>query len=69
MARQMAVHFRYDPVKRTKKIAKLPEDTDPGFCDMDGGIVVVRRKIDQTTVSNPFDKTDFSCFKKMLIGR
>jgi hypothetical protein len=60
MARQMA-HFRYDPVKG-QKIVKLPENTDPGICDMDGGIVLVRGKIDQMTVTNPFDRTDSSCF-------
>ncbi len=60
MARQMA-YFRYDPVK-CQKMVKLPESPDPGFCDMNGGIVVVRRKIDQMTATNPFDRTDSSCF-------
>ena len=40
MARKMA-HFRYDPVKG-QKIVKLPENTDPVICDMDGA----RREID-----------------------
>jgi len=56
-------HFRYDPVKG-QKIVKLPENTDPRICDMDGGIVVVRRKIDQMAVANPFNRTDFSYFLK-----
>ncbi len=60
MARKMA-HLRYDPVKG-QKIVKLHEVIDPGICDMDGGIVVVRRKIDQLTVANFFDRTDSSCF-------
>ena len=64
MARKIA-HFRYDPVKG-QKIVKLPDNTDPGICDMDGGIVVVCREIDQMTVTNPFDRTDFLCFKKIV---
>ncbi len=54
-------HFRYDPVKG-QKIVKLPEDTDPGICDMDEGIVVICRKTDQMTVANPIDRTNASCF-------
>ncbi len=42
MVRQMA-HFRYNPVKY-QKMVKLPESPDPGFCDMNGGIVVVPRE-------------------------
>ena len=53
--------FRYNPVKG-QKLVKLPESPDPGFCDMNGGGVVVHRKIDQMTVTNPFDGTDSSCF-------
>jgi hypothetical protein len=52
---------RYDPVK-CQKMVKLFESPDPGIYDMDGGIVVVRREIDQMTVTNPFDRTDSSCF-------
>ncbi len=44
MARKMA-HFRYDPVKG-QKIVKLPENTDPVICDMDGA----RREIGQLTI-------------------
>jgi hypothetical protein len=55
--------FRYDPVK-CQKMVKLSEGLYHGFCDMNGGIVVVRREIDQMTVTNPFDRTDSSCFKK-----
>ncbi len=46
MTRQMA-HFRYDPVK-CQKIIKLFESPAPGFCDINGGLVVVHRKIDHT---------------------
>ena len=60
MARKMA-HLRYDSVK-CQEMVKLPESPDPGLCDMNGGIVVVRRKIDQMTVANFFDRTDSSCF-------
>ncbi len=60
MVRQMA-NFRYDPVK-CQKMVKLYEGPDPRFCDMNGGIVVVRLKIDQMTVTNPFDRTDSSRF-------
>ena len=35
-------NFRYDPVK-CQKMVKLSQGPDPGFCDMNGGIVVVRR--------------------------
>ncbi len=66
MARQMA-HFRYDPVK-WQKIVKMSEGPTPIFCDMNGGIVVACRKIDQMTVTNPFDKNGFFVFlKKWLI--
>jgi len=54
-------NFRYDPVK-CQKMVKLYEGPDPRFCDMNGGIVVVRLKIDQMTVTNPFDRTDSSRF-------
>jgi hypothetical protein len=64
MAKQMA-HFRYDPVK-CQKMVKLSEGPDPRLCDMNGGIVVVCRTTNQMTVTNPFDRTDSLCFKKIV---
>ena len=58
-------HFRYDPVK-CQKMVKLSEGPDPGFCDMNEGVVVDCRTINQMTVTNPFDRTDFLCFKKIV---
>ncbi len=50
--------------ERTKNGKKLSKNPDPGFCDMNGGGVVVRRKTDQITVTKPFDRLDFFIFKK-----
>ncbi len=56
MARQMA-HFSYDPVN-CQKMVILSVSPEAGIFDMNGGGVVVCRKIDQMTVANPIDRTD-----------
>jgi hypothetical protein len=55
-----------DLTLRSKKMAKLPEDPDSGFCDMNGRGVEVGCKNDQMPVTNLFDRTNFLCFQENI---
>ncbi len=57
--------FRYDSVKG-QKMAKLSEGPNTGFCDMNGGGVVVGCEIYQMPVTNPFDRLDSLCFQEVF---
>jgi len=49
-----------------QEMVKLPESPNAGFCDMDGGGVVVGCKIDQMPVTHPFDRPDSLYFQKVI---
>ena len=57
--------FRHDPME-CQKVVKLPEGPDPGFCDMNGGGVVVGCEIYQMPVTNPFYRPDSLCFQEVV---
>ena len=57
-------NFRYDPMK-CQKMVKLSESPDPGFCDMNGGLVVVRSIINQMSIADLFNSSDISDFQEI----